>query len=506
MHSPLCIKGISSNRNAFAGLAPHLDRRRCTLGCAARSPEAIAPWARKSRSRVPLATGAPLAPPLHLWHRVTQANGRPAIPVLVSGGSPRLRDQLDCEIRALGSIPVSEQPALSILVQDENSPEACIASLARLRQRFPTAPLILVATNGSEQLAVAAFRAGAADYVNSPVSRPELERVWERLVVPPSTLPEPFFLGQSEAIRRARELIHRFAATPSNVLITGETGTGKELAATWLHRLSARAAAPFVSVSCAAIPDSLLEPEIFGDDRGARPGDAGTAPGRLLAADGGTVLLDQVEELSLPAQAQLLRVVEHGELLPLGARSPRAVDLRWITATSRDMCALVRGGRFRADLYYRLNTAEIWLPPLRERPEDIGELAAEFLAAAAARLGERPRRLSAAALESLLAHDGPGNVRELRNAIESSIVRAESSDVLVRDLPLVLQPAGPTGASQATLERRRMLDTLRATAGNKSEAARRLNWSRMTLYRKLMRYRIPVSGPQTPTTDLPSRT
>ena len=392
-----------------------------------------------------------------------------------------------------------------MLVQGDDSPETCLGAVSQLRERFPAVPLILVATGGSERLAVGAFRAGAADYLTWPLSGTELGRAWDRLVAPEPTLSEPYLVGRSDAITRTRDLIHRFAATSASVLVTGETGTGKELVARWLHRLSPRAAAPFVSVSCAAIPDSLLEAELFGDERGARP-DVAAPPGRLLAADGGTVLLDQVEELSLQAQAQLLRVVEQGEILPLGAGAPRPVDLRWVTTTCRNLEALVRGGRFRADLYYRLNAAEIGLPPLRERPEDIAELAEAFLAAGAARLGDRPRHLSAAALEALLAHDWPGNVRELRNAIESSIVRAESSGVLVRDLPLALQPAAATEATQATLERRRMLDTLRATAGNKSEAARRLKWSRMTLYRKLMRYRIPAAGERLPTTDLPSHT
>jgi DNA-binding NtrC family response regulator len=423
--------------------------------------------------------------------------------VLVTGGAPTLRDHLEREVSVFGAVLTTERPSVVIVIQDENPPETSIGSVALLRQRFPTVPVVLVATRGSEQLAVAAFRAGVSDYLNWPVARPELERVWGRLVRPPCSIPEPFLLGQSDAIRRARDLIKRFAATSATVLITGETGTGKELAAKWLHRLSARAAAPFVSVSCAAIPDSLLEAELCGDDRGARLGAAGGPPGRLPAADGGTVFLDQVEELSLTAQIMLLRVLEHGEILPPGARSPRAVDLRWISATTVDLGALVREGRFRADLYYRLNAAEIVLPPLRERPEDIGELVDGFLTAGAVRLGDQPRHLSTAALESLLAHDWPGNVRELRNAIESSLVRAESSEILVGDLPLALQPAG---ASRATLERRRMLDALHATAGNKSEAARRLNWSRMTLYRKLMRYRIPVTVPRTPAGNVPSHT
>ena len=430
------------------------------------------------------------------------ANSRTAIPVLVSGGSPSLRDRLEREVSVFGAVLTTERPSVVIVIQDENPPDTCIGSVVLLRQRFPTVPVVLVAPRGSEQLAVAAFRAGVADYLSWPVARPELERVWGRLARPPCSIPEPFLLGQSDAIRRARDLIKRFAATSATVLITGETGTGKELAAKWLHRLSARAAAPFVSVSCAAIPDSLLEAELCGDDPGARLA-AGGPPGRLPAADGGTVFLDQVEDLSPAAQTMLLRVLEHGEILPPGTRSPRAVDLRWISATSADLGALVRESRFRADLYYRLNAAEILLPPLRERPEDIGELVDGFLTAGAVRLGDQPRHLSTAALESLLAHDWPGNVRELRNAIESSLVRAESSEIVVGDLPLALQPAG---ASRATLERRRMLDALHATAGNKSEAARRLNWSRMTLYRKLLRYRIPVTAPRTPAADLPSHT
>jgi DNA-binding NtrC family response regulator len=435
---------------------------------------------------------------------VGQANGHATITVLVTGASSSLRALLEREISVFGAVVTSERPEAVIVLEDEN-PQECLESVTRLRQRFPTAPLLVVTTRGSEQLAVAAFRAGAADYLNWPVPRPELERAWSRLVRRPSRTPAPFFLGRSDAVARARDLVHRFAATDTSVLITGETGTGKELAAKWLHRLSARAAARFVSVSCAASPDSLFEHELLGDDRSAAPGVDVTLPSPLLAADGGIVFLDQVSELSPSAQATLLRVMEHREVGPLGARSVPPVDVRWISASSSNLGALVREGRFRADLYHRLNAAEISLPPLREHPEDIGELAEAFLTACAARLDERPRYLSPAALEALLAHDWPGNVRELRNVIESSVVRAESSEVLVHDLPLALQPAGASRAAQATLERRRVLDALHATAGNKTEAARRLNWSRMTLYRKLMRYRIPVSGPRTRLTYLSPR-
>ena len=430
------------------------------------------------------------------------ASGRATIPVLVTGGSPSLRDHLERALSVIGGVLASERPAVAFVVQDDNPPETSIGSVLRLRQRFPTAPLVFVATHGSEELAVAAFRAGACDYLNWPVCHPELERAWSRVVMPPQDIPEPFFLGQSEAIVRARNLIHRFAATPTSVLLTGETGSGKELAAKWLHRLSARASAPFVSVTCAAIPESLLESEVFGD---ARPGAPATPTSRLLSADGGTVFLDQVGELSPSAQARLLRVVEHREILRVGAGSAQPVDVRWISASSANLGALTREGRFRADLYYRLNAAEISLPPLRERPEDIGDLADGFLVVCAARLGERPRRLSPAALDLLLAHDWPGNVRELKNVVESSVIRAEAGEVRVQDLPLAFQPAGASRATRATIERRRVLDALHATAGNKTEAARRLNWSRMTLYRKLMRYRIPAVGQRASVTDLSSR-
>jgi DNA-binding NtrC family response regulator len=435
---------------------------------------------------------------------VAQSNGHATVPVVVTGGSPTLRDHVEREVAVLGAVLTTERPAVVIVVQDENPAETSIGSVALLRQRYPGTPLVFVATRGSEQLAVAAFRAGAADYISWPVHRTELAQIWGRLVTPPRAVPEPFFLGQGEAIARARDQLQRFAVTGANVLITGETGTGKELAAKWLHRLSGRAAEWFVSVSCAAVGDSPVANDARADDR-ARPAATTISPERLVAADGGTVFLDQVGELSLTVQASLLRVVERREVVPPGTRSPQPVNLRWISATSSDLGALVREGRFRPDLYYHLNAAEVSLPPLRERPEDIADLAEGFLAASAVRLGERPRHLSAAALECLLAHDWPGNVRELRNAVESSAVRAESSEILVRDLPPGLQPANASRTVQASLERRRVLDALHATAGNKTEAARRLNWSRMTLYRKLMRHQIPVTAPRTPAAGLSPR-
>jgi len=442
---------------------------------------------------------------VHPWVRVVQSNGHGPVPVLMAGGSPTLRDHVQHEIAVLGAALTTDRPAVVIVLQDESPREAPIGSVAVLRQRYPTTPLVFVATHGSEQLAVAAFRAGAADYISWPVHRSELAQIWRRLVAAPRPVPEPFFLGQGEAIARVRDQLQRFAVTGANVLITGETGTGKELAAKWLHRLSPRAGEWFVSVSCAAVPDSPTEGDARGDEPVGWPGATTISPERLMAADGGTVFLDQVGELSLDAQASLLRVVERREVVPPGTGAPQPVDLRWISATSSDLSALVREGRLRADLYYHLNAAEISLPPLRERPEDIADLAEGFLAAYAARLGELPRLLSEAALECLLVHDWPGNVRELRNVLESSAVRAESIDILVRDLPLALQPASASRTVQASLERRRVLDALHATAGNKTEAARRLNWSRMTLYRKLTRYRIPVTGPRTPTSDLSPR-
>jgi DNA-binding NtrC family response regulator len=382
-----------------------------------------------------------------------------------------------------------------VALQDETGlVDRSKATVLALRREFPVAPLLFIAPSGSESLAVAIFRAGAVDYLRWPASPSEFADAWHRLVpVSHHPTPEPCLLGRSLAIHSVRESVRRFATTPCSVLITGETGTGKELAAGLLHRSSARAEAPFVPINCAAIPETLVESELFGYERGAFSGAVASSAGRLNTAHRGTVLLDEIGELSLTVQAKLLRVIEHGELQRLGARQTRRVDLRWVAATNRDLAALTRDGRFRADLYYRLSVAEISIPPLRERPEDIWPLTEHFLRVAAEHLGRPDARFSSEALERLETHDWPGNVRELRNVIESSLIRSDGDEIGVGALPPSFERKDAPQSASMT-ERHRLLRALEATAWNKTQAAEMLHWSRMTLYRKLSRYGIGVTG------------
>ncbi len=414
-----------------------------------------------------------------------------ALPVSVVGGSRGLRGEVQACVHRLGAMIAPTRPAIVMVLQDVSTNANPTDALITARSRLPMTPLLFVATRSSEELTIAAFRAGASDYLRWPLSPEELAAAWSRVLpVYSPDLGGPTLLGHSPAITLAREMIRRFAASPCNILITGETGTGKELAAQLLHRLSTRAVAPFVPINCAAIPETLLESELFGFERGAFSGANAMVPGKLTAADGGTVFLDEVGELSLSAQAKLLRAIEQREIQRLGARRPHHVDLRWIAATNRDLKSAVEEGRFRADLYYRLNVGTIALPPVRERREDIGLLASHFLKSFAAQLG-RPARLSASAVERLVCHDWPGNVREIRNVVESSLVVLVGSDEITsEDLPPPLRTARPSRASREALERLQLIEALQVTAGNKAEAARRLRWSRMTLYRKLTRYQL----------------
>jgi DNA-binding NtrC family response regulator len=268
------------------------------------------------------------------------------------------------------------------------------------------------------------------------------------------------------------------------VLLCGETGTGKEVAARSLHGWSSRASEPFVTINCPAIPETLFESELFGYERGAFSGAVHTHSGRLMEGDRGTVFLDEVSELPLAVQAKLLRVMEQGEIQRLGGRGTQRVDVRWIAATNRDLRAMAQTGTFRADLYYRLAVAETLLPPLRERKEDLPALAEHFAVLAAAELLVTPHGFTSGALQALEAHDWPGNLRELRNAVEIALIRAGASPIAEAHLPAAIVDPRQRDPRD-DLERTRILDALEQVHWNKSEAAKRLQWSRMTLYRKL---------------------
>jgi DNA-binding NtrC family response regulator len=301
-------------------------------------------------------------------------------------------------------------------------------------------------------------------------------------------------VARSEAMREVLRLAGRVAAADANVLITGESGVGKDALALFVHSKSPRAGGPFVKIDCAALPAELLEAELFGYERGAFTGASQAKPGRIEAAHGGTLVLDEVAHLTADAQAKLLRVVERREFERLGGHRTVRVNARLVALTNVNLEEAVRRRAFREDLFYRLNVVRLRVPPLRERPEDVEPLAAAFLAAYAAKHGRPARRLAPDALAVLLGYDFPGNVRELANAIERAVVLAESEEVTVGELPAVARAAARTRGRRlgrptlAEVEAEYVREVLAEARGNKSEAARVLGISRKNLYEKLAKY------------------
>ena len=314
-------------------------------------------------------------------------------------------------------------------------------------------------------------------------------------------------VARSSAMRAVLELARRVAPVDSTVLITGPTGAGKERLARFVHEHSGRAGGPFVAVNCGALPEQLLESELFGHAKGAFTGATRDRPGLFEAAHTGSLLLDEIGELGPAMQTRLLRVLQEREVRRVGENQPRAVDVRILAATHRDLLADVHSGRFREDLFYRLRVVELLVPALRERSEDLLALARVLLAAARERLGRHLEGFSPAACEALLAHDWPGNVRELQNAIERAVALARGRLVEVEDLPdfranSTASPKGPSGGGReqprtpetvtqtlAEVERAHILAVLAASGGNKAEAARRLGIGVATLFRRLRQYR-----------------
>ena len=301
-------------------------------------------------------------------------------------------------------------------------------------------------------------------------------------------------MANSEAMREAVRLASRVATTDANVLITGESGAGKDALALYIHRQSKRAAASFVKIDCAALPAELLEAELFGYERGAFTGASESKPGRLEAAHKGTLVLDEIAHLSTDAQAKLLRVIEQREFERLGGRRTVRVDARLIALTNVDLDEAVRRRAFRPDLFYRLNVVRIHVPPLRERRADVRKLARGFLKTYAAKHGRRALKIEADAMLLLESYDFPGNVRELAHVLERAVIVADGERVEAAHLPDSVRAAASlqrTRAGRMTLaelEAAYIAETLAAVRGNKSEAARLLGISRKNLYEKLARY------------------
>ncbi|MCC4597613.1 sigma-54 dependent transcriptional regulator [Xanthomonas campestris pv. phormiicola] len=382
-------------------------------------------------------------------------------------------------------------------------------ALMRARQEHAQAaavPLVMLTAHASSGNTIEAMKLGAFDHLVKPVGRADIVAVVERALqahaggdgsaaAPPAPAEDAgALLGHSAAMRTVHKRIGLAAASDLPVLVSGETGTGKELVARALHRASARAGAAFVAVNCAAIPTELMESELFGYRKGAFSGASADRPGLIREADGGTLFLDEIGDMPLPMQAKLLRFLQEGEISPLGGRGAQKVDVRVVAATHRELAQLVADGRFRSDLRYRLNVVPIELPPLRERGDDIVLLARHFLEDGAG----AARTLSAAAQARLRAYPWPGNVRELRNAMQRCQVLVRTPAIEAQDLDEVLVGDGDAAFADtsaltlpdavAQLEKRMIQAALAQAQGNRAEAARRLGIHRQLLYRKLEDY------------------
>jgi DNA-binding NtrC family response regulator len=396
-----------------------------------------------------------------------------------------------------------KHPVLVLIGPNIPRPWDALRLVRVVRQWSPRVPVAIVTSKGTEEFAVAALRAGVNDYFKTPLLIDDFIRGVRRLLtdsdksdaVDPAPVTEtPFqaehLIGTSRAASSIRASIQRLATTDSNALITGETGTGKELAARLIHAGSRRSGRAFVSINCAAIPEMLVESELFGYERGAFTGAATSNVGRVLAAHRGTAFFDEIGDLSPTAQAKVLRLVEEKEVNRLGTTRHVQADVRIVTATNRNLEALVTEGGFRNDLYFRLNVARLRLPALRERREDIPLLLAHYLRVIGQRLRRNVEAFTSGAVEVLTRYDWPGNIREVKNLVERLIINASSRVIDVADLPEeVLHGACETEDSSS--DRTRLLSALSSAHGNKSAAARALGWSRMTLYRKLIKHHIP---------------
>ncbi|MGQ0612291.1 MAG: sigma-54-dependent transcriptional regulator [Planctomycetaceae bacterium] len=374
----------------------------------------------------------------------------------------------------------------------------------------PDAPPVIVMTAyGSVERAVQAMKDGAHDFLEKPLDLSALRALVHAAVEERRREPEnravrarmredkkSLLAGQSALMRRAIEQSRRVARTNATILIQGESGTGKELIARLLHRESLRVRGPFVAVNCAGLTESIIESELFGHVKGAFTGAVRAKKGKFELAEGGTLFLDEIGEIPLGIQVKLLRVLQEREVEPVGGEGPVRIDVRLVCATHRDLDAMVRDQQFREDLYYRIKVIVLRVPPLRERSEDIRELAAHFLGLANERNGRRVAAFSPAALERLKAYAWPGNVRELENVVEQAVVLAQGATIEAGDLPEeITGDKGPqevlritVGTSLAQTEKDLILETMRKTGGNKTLAAKMLGIGVRTLYRKLEEY------------------
>ena len=452
---------------------------------------------------------------------------RPAI--LIVDDEKSTRDGLARALKRQYAVHLAENGTQALRVLDQHDIDLVLSDLRmpgmdgltliqRILARSPQPICILLTAYGSIETAVDAIKRGAYDYLQKPVNLDELDLLLQRALRAREMeqenrqlheqLDQRFglenIIGQSPGLEEVLETTRQVAPSRANVLIQGETGTGKELVAQAIHQLSPRAKAPLITVHCASLPANLLESELFGHEKGSFTGATERRPGRFDLADGGSLFLDEIGEIDPTVQVKILRILEERSFERVGGRETLEVDVRLMAATNKDLKQLVDEGTFREDLYYRLNVVTITLPPLRERREDIPLLAQKFLVEFSQENEKEIEGFTADCMNGLLAHDWPGNVRELRNAIERMVVMTRQSRLTVRDLPAPLRegaeepqalPLMPD-MSLEEAEKSMILRALETHNGNRTKAARQLGVSRRTLHRKLNEYELrkPVQG------------
>jgi two-component system nitrogen regulation response regulator NtrX len=390
-----------------------------------------------------------------------------------------------------------------------------IMTLQRLRERKIDAQVVMISGHGNIESAVRAIKMGAFDFVEKPLSiektvlvvrnalrQRDLEA--ENRALRARVDRQHVMVGESFAMRQLREQVEMAAPTNGRVLIYGDNGTGKELVARTIHQLSRRRQGPFIEVNCAAIPEELIESELFGHQKGAFTGAVADKPGRFEQANGGTIFLDEIADMSLKTQAKVLRVLQEQVMERVGGTQRIKVDVRVLAATNKDLLAEIRAGRFREDLYFRLNVIPIFVPPLRDRQDDIPLLADHFMALMAAEYGRRPKRLAPEAVGRLQQYAWPGNVRELRNVIERLMIMVPGDTITAQDLaflghddlrdpPPTVEPTIPLSEAREHFERDYILRALAAQHGNISRTADVLGVERSNLYKKMKAFGIAPS-------------
>ena len=431
----------------------------------------------------------------------------------------RVAESAEVALQVLG-----KEPDVDVMLSDLRMPGVDgLGLLRRVHAQHPRTVCILLTAYGSVETAVEAMKQGAYDFLTKPVNLDHLDMLISRAIKSRELeqkvesleiqLDEKYGLesitGESSAMKQVFEIIRQTAPTQASVLIQGPSGTGKELVAKAIHRLSSRCKGPFVAVHCAALSATLLESELFGHEKGAFTGAESLRKGRFEMADGGTLFLDEISEIDPEVQVKLLRVLEEHVFERVGGQKSISVDIRVIAATNRDLRADVADGRFREDLFFRLNVVDILLPPLKARDGDISLLVNRFIKELSEKNGKSFDGITSDALLMLQRYSWPGNVRELRNAVEKMVILAMGERLTVRDVPINIREssgghisgsraAALTGGSLADTEERKILAVLDKNRGNKTRAAQELGISRRTLHRKLREYKMRASGsPQT---------